>query len=125
MMKPMSFLAEGARAIRFGCSGSLHANAPLQFLSLRFPPEMSYAFRSIKLSSKPFMRYELRHSASEGCHTFFLANQRPPDLTSDARFIWAVEAATWEEAQTAKHEFLGLEPYRPMEPESDSPNPTS
>jgi hypothetical protein len=70
------------------------------------------------------MRYELWHSASEGCHTFFPATQRPADLTADARLIWAVEAATWEEAQAAKHVFLGLEPYRPMDPEPDSPNPT-
>lgn len=60
------------------------------------------------------MRYELWHSESEGCHTFFPSNQRPDDLEPDARLIWTVEAATWEEAQAAKHQFLGWEPYRPM-----------
>ncbi len=70
------------------------------------------------------MRYELWHSASEGSHTFFPADQRPADLAADARLTWAVDAATWEEAQAAKHEFLGWEPYRPMDPDSDSPNPT-
>lgn len=70
------------------------------------------------------MQYELWHSASEGCHTFFPANQRPADLETDAQFIWAVEAATWEIAQAARHEFLGLEPYRPMESETDSTQPT-
>jgi hypothetical protein len=60
------------------------------------------------------MRYELWHSTSEGCFTFFPEHQRPPDLPADARHIWFIEAATWEEAQTAKHQFLGWEPYRPI-----------
>lgn len=66
-------------------------------------------------------RYELWHSESEGCHTFFPANQRPADLTADARLIWTVEADTWENAQTAKHEFLGLEAYQPMETDPTDP----
>lgn len=65
------------------------------------------------------MRYELWHSASEGCYTFFPANQRPDDLEDDACFVWSVEAANWDEAQTAKHQFLGWEPYLPM-PDSES-----
>jgi hypothetical protein len=69
------------------------------------------------------MSYELWHSTSEGCYTFFPANQRPPDLPADARHIWSIEAATWEEAQTAKHQFLGWEPYRPI-PDSDPTDST-
>lgn len=70
------------------------------------------------------MRYELWHSESEGCHTFFPSNQRPDDLPEDARLVWTVEASSWEAAQTAKYEFLGWEPYRPM-PESESTDTTS
>jgi len=70
------------------------------------------------------MRYELWHSESEGGHTFFSSHQRPGALEEDARLIWTTEAATWEEAQTAKHKFLGWEPYRPM-PESESTDTTS
>lgn len=40
------------------------------------------------------MRYELWHSASDGCHTFFPADQNPGDLPGDARLIWSVEADT-------------------------------
>lgn len=69
------------------------------------------------------MHYELWHSASDGCHTFFPANQIPGDLPDDARLIWTVEADTWEAAQAAKHDFLGWEPYRPMD--DSIPTPTN
>jgi hypothetical protein len=55
--------------------------------------------------------YELWFSDSEGCHTFFPATQRAPDLPAHARLIWTCEARDWEEAQRKKHEFLGWEPY--------------
>ncbi|HRX55658.1 MAG TPA: hypothetical protein P5016_14170 [Verrucomicrobiales bacterium] len=69
------------------------------------------------------MRYELWHSSSDGCHTFFPANQHPGDLPEDARCIWTVEASSWEAANAAKHDFLGWEPYRPM-PDNDPADPT-
>ena len=35
-------------------------------------------------------------------------------LEPGATLIWSVEAESWDEAQTKKHEFLGWEPYKPM-----------
>lgn len=60
------------------------------------------------------MHYKLWHSESESCYTFFPSNQGPDDLPEDARLIWTVEVSSWEAAQTAKHDFLGWEPCRPM-----------
>ena len=107
---------DAAKPMPFSTKPCAHTSA------IKKPPRK----RRSNPSLKPTMRYELWHSASEGCHTFFPANQCPADLGADARLIWTVEAATWEEAQTAKHAFLGIEPYRPMESESESesPNPT-
>ena len=61
------------------------------------------------------MRYELWHSTSESCYTFFPETQRPTDLPTDATLLWTTEADTWEEAQRQKQEFLGWEPYVPMD----------
>lgn len=69
------------------------------------------------------MLYELWHSESDGCYTFFPAEQPPGDLPDDARLVWTVEASSWEAAQAAKHDFLGWEPYRPI-PENDFAGPT-
>ena len=35
-------------------------------------------------------------------------------LEPDATLVWTVEAHSWDEAQRLKHEFLGLEPYKPV-----------
>ena len=35
-------------------------------------------------------------------------------LGPGAVLIWTVEADSWEEAQTMRHEFLGWKPYKPM-----------
>lgn len=35
-------------------------------------------------------------------------------LPDDAKLILTVEAGSWDEAQTKKHEYLGWEPYKPM-----------
>jgi hypothetical protein len=61
-------------------------------------------------------RYELWHSAADGEYTFFPADAAAlhPDRGAGARLIWTVDAASWEEAQAKKHEFLGWEPYQPM-----------
>ncbi len=63
------------------------------------------------------MKYELWHSATENAFTFFPSESSPTQgaLEPDARQLWTVEAATWNEAQAKKHEFLGWEPYIPME----------
>jgi len=35
-------------------------------------------------------------------------------LEDDAKLVWSVEAESWDEAQTKKHEYLGWEPYKPI-----------
>jgi hypothetical protein len=35
-------------------------------------------------------------------------------LRKDAKLVWTVEANSWEEAQSRKHEYLGWDPYKPM-----------
>lgn len=61
------------------------------------------------------MKYELWHSEQENSYTLCEAGRsRECLLPSDARCIWTVEAASWEEAQTLKHIHLGWEPYKPM-----------
>ena len=64
------------------------------------------------------MKYELWHSRDDGSDVYTLL---PVDLAHDrsllepeARMIWSVEAATWEDACRRQHEFLGWEPYKPM-----------
>lgn len=61
-------------------------------------------------------RYELWHSAADGEYTFFPADDADlhPDRGEGARLIWTVDAASWDEAQAKKHEFLGWEPYPPI-----------
>ncbi len=61
------------------------------------------------------MKYELWHSEQENSYTFCEAGRGGECLLpSDARCIWTVEAASWEEAQAQKHSYLGWEPYKPM-----------
>lgn len=61
-------------------------------------------------------KYELWHSEQEGSLAFFEASdERGRDLIpDDAQLILVVEAESWEEAQAKKHDFLGWEPYKPM-----------
>ena len=61
-------------------------------------------------------RYELWEEDGGNSHSFFPEdNKSARDLLSkDARLVWAIEAASWDEAQVKKHEYLGLEPYKPM-----------
>jgi len=59
------------------------------------------------------MKYELWHSKQEVSYTFYEAGcSGGCFLPSDARCIWTVEAASWEEAQTLKNIYLGWEPYK-------------
>lgn len=61
--------------------------------------------------------YELWFSQSENSYAFFEkgSTNNYNLLEKDAKLIWSVEASSWEEAQSKKHEFLGWEPYIPME----------
>jgi len=60
-------------------------------------------------------QYELWRSEEEVSYTFCEAGRSGGCfLPADARCIWTVEAASWEEAQTLKHIYLGWEPYKPM-----------
>lgn len=62
------------------------------------------------------MTYELWHSQTAGCHTFFPSGSAAAEqLEPDAVLIWSTEAESWEDAQRQKHEFLGWEPYVPMD----------
>ena len=36
-------------------------------------------------------------------------------IEPDAELIWTVEAESWNEACTRYHEFMGYEPYKPMD----------
>jgi hypothetical protein len=60
-------------------------------------------------------RYELWKSAKEGYSFFPEGNDSARRLLpSDATLVTVIVARSWEEAQTKKHEYLGLEPYKPM-----------
>lgn len=63
------------------------------------------------------MKYVLYQSESDSSFSFFLEgdDRSIGALAADARLIWSVEAASWEEACELKHEFLGWEPYKPMD----------
>ena len=60
------------------------------------------------------MKYELWKD-SDGYSFFPQDNASMRSLLGPgAVLIWTVEADSWEEAQTMRHEFLGWEPYEPM-----------
>ena len=60
-------------------------------------------------------RYELWKSAKEGYSFFPEKNDSARRLLpSDATLVTVIVATSWEEAQTKKHEYLGLEPYKTM-----------
>jgi len=61
-------------------------------------------------------RYELWYSEEEESFASFekVDERNRKLLPADARKIWEVEAETWEEAQIKIHEFMGWEPYKPM-----------
>lgn len=72
------------------------------------------------------MQFQLWHSPSANAFTFVPA-EPPPALSlieDDARLMWTVEADSWDEAQAKKHEFLGWEPYVPID-ESGLPDANS
>lgn len=76
---------------------------------------VSVAFSIQQEGDVATMRYELWQD--KGGYTFFPENNNTARnlLLADAELIWTVEADSFEEAQTKKHEYLGWEPYQPMD----------
>ena len=63
-------------------------------------------------------KYELWSSEAEGCDDFFPAdsdNRR--HLPPDAKLICVIEAASWNEAQQKRYDFMGWGHYRTIEEE--------
>jgi len=62
-------------------------------------------------------RFELWYSKNTCSYDFFEKDhpQKHSLLEDDAVLIWSVEAASYDEAQVKKHEYLGWEPYNPMD----------
>jgi hypothetical protein len=65
------------------------------------------------------MRYELWQTEDENgiSYSFFREDNESARclLEPNTKFIWIVESASWNEACSRKHEFLGWEPYLPEE----------
>jgi hypothetical protein len=71
------------------------------------------------------MKYELWHSREGSSDIYTLhAADKPREsvkgvaLESDAKLIRIFDANTWEDACRQQHEFLGWEPYKPMQESS-------
>lgn len=62
-------------------------------------------------------RYELWWSEIEESHSFFPEDNKSARnlLAEDAILEWSIEASSWIEAQTKRHQYQGLEPYKPMQ----------
>jgi hypothetical protein len=76
------------------------------------------------------MRYELWRHEDEAISLSFFAVDENYDLQRrllepGAEFIWAVEAETYNEAMARYHEFMGWEPYKPMDDGSPSVLPAN
>ena len=56
-------------------------------------------------------RYELWYSSKEG-HSFFPETNETARklLSADSKLVTVIVADSWEDAQTKKHDYLGLEP---------------
>lgn len=61
------------------------------------------------------MLYEIWKSSSSSTFIPSDHNQKDILLEPDAEFIGNIEADSWEEAMTKYHEFMGWEPYKPMD----------
>ena len=66
------------------------------------------------------MRYELWGTPDRTSLTFTGANsiseyKRQGAIELEAEFVWAVEADSYNEAATLYHEYMGWEPYKPMD----------
>lgn len=64
-------------------------------------------------------RYELWHSPSENSYSMFGANDDRSRhlLEKDAVLLTTFDATSWEDACRQQHEYLGWEPYRPLDPD--------
>lgn len=62
-------------------------------------------------------KYDLWYSESECCYTMFPAEHDPAThgVEEDAVLLKTFEVPTWEDARCKQHEFLGWEPYKPLE----------
>lgn len=59
--------------------------------------------------------YDLYYSELDSTYSFFeRKNSKDQLMPKDSRFIWSVQAMSFEIANLKKHEFLGWEPYKPM-----------
>ncbi len=66
------------------------------------------------------MKYELWATPDRTSLTFIAADtielyREQGAVETDAECIWSVEADTYNEAATAYHEYMGWEPYKPMD----------
>lgn len=62
-------------------------------------------------------KYELWSSESEGSDAFFSADDdsAKESLASDAKLICVIEAASWNEAQQKRYDFMGWGYYKTTE----------
>ncbi|GAB4191239.1 MAG: hypothetical protein Tsb002_19750 [Wenzhouxiangellaceae bacterium] len=61
-------------------------------------------------------KYDLWYSKSEHSYAFFESGSpNEQALAKDAELVWSVNASNWTDACTKQHEYLGWEPYEPME----------
>jgi len=63
-------------------------------------------------------KYELWYSKTEHCHTMFPEGHPQKSallLEDDATLQKVFEASDWNDACRQQHEYLGWEPYVPME----------
>ena len=67
----------------------------------------------------PKQRFELWRSEVEGSDSFFpapkTAEERVRHLPPDAKLLWTTEAASWNEAQQKRYDFMGWGRYRRVE----------
>lgn len=63
---------------------------------------------------EPLVRYELWDQGASLC--FFPEGDESFRrlLEPGAKLVWSCVAASWSEAQSMKHEYLGWEPYVPL-----------
>ena len=70
----------------------------------------------LKTMTKKLKKYVLYQSESQNNYTLIEEGDTNNFdlLENDAILIWSVEAASWEEASSMQHEYLGWEPHKPM-----------
>ena len=73
---------------------------------------MAFCTLSLKMS-----RFELWYSAATNSYSFIGEGRADRELVTepDAVLVWVVDAPTELEAMRRRNEYLGLEPYNPMQ----------